>query len=475
MRQEITIAYRPTEKQLLLHRSDADEALYGGAAGGGKSTALVADAFIRCMKTAGVSAYLFRRTYPELMDTLVPAARRLIPDCAGKYVASAHEVRLKNGSVLRFRHVQNDGDVRAYQGAEMQYLYIDELTHFPKAVYDYLKTRVRARKELGVAPLVRCATNPGGPGHGWVKQHFVDPCPDGGQRALEVWSETLGRSERRVVEYIPARAADNPHLNEKYVFELEQKPRQLREALLLGRWDAFEGQVLTEWRDEPAHYADGIGTHVIDPFPVPRDWPRWCSFDFGFAKPFSVGWWAAGSDGRVYRTGEWYGCTGVADEGLRIDPVAIAQGILERERQMDPCAAYARVADPSIFDESRGMSVARQMAQAGVTFLRGDNKRLPGKMQLHYRLGMGQDGKPGLQVFRTCRHFLRTVPALCYSAANPEDVDTAAEDHIYDETRYFLMANPVGSATKPAVTLKGWRPPALDPFAAEKKAGNPWH
>lgn len=214
---------------------------------------------------------------------------------------------------------------------------------------------------------------------------------------------------------------------------------------------------------------------MIDPFPVPRDWPRWCSFDFGFAKPFSVGWWAVEPDGRVYRTGEWYGCTGVADEGLRIDPVAIARGILEREREMDPGAVFARVADPSIFDESRGMSVARQMAQAGVTFLRGDNKRLPGKMQLHYRLNMGQDGKPGLQVFRTCRQFSRTVPSLCYSTANPEDVDTSAEDHIYDETRYFLMANPVGNAAMPVVKLDGWRPPVLNPFAGERKARHPWY
>jgi hypothetical protein len=129
-----TFAYKPTEKQLRFHRCTADEALYGGAAGGGKSTAAVADAFIKCMATPGVSAYLFRRTYPELEDTLIATARRLIPASLGKYSATAHEYRLVNGSVMRFRHVQNDGDVYAYQGAEMQYLYIDELTHFPKQV-----------------------------------------------------------------------------------------------------------------------------------------------------------------------------------------------------------------------------------------------------------------------------------------------------------------------------------------------------
>jgi hypothetical protein len=456
--------YVPTQKQLLFHRSTADETLFGGAAGGGKSTAAVADAFVKCMATPGVAAYLFRRTYPELEDTLVGIARRLIPECFGKYVASAHEFRLVNGSALRFRHVQNDSDVYAYQGAEMQYLYIDELTHFPAHVYEYLKTRVRARKTQRVKPLVRCTTNPGGIGHAWVRQRFVDACPGGGSREERVYSQELGGWQARRVEYVPARALDNPHLAREYIFELEQKPKNLRDALLLGRWDAFEGQAFPEWRDEPARQSGGMGTHVVSPFPVPSDWPRWCSFDFGYAKPFSVGWWACGPDGRVYRIAEWYGSAGIANEGLRIDPTEIARGILEREAQLDHRASYLRVADPSIFDESRGMSVARQMAGAGVTFLRGDNKRLPGKMQLHYRLRFDDNGKPGLQVFSTCRQFIRTIPALPYSAVRPEDVDTACEDHAYDETRYFLMANPMGAPRKRTIELDGWRPPAIDPF-----------
>ena len=205
-----TFPYFPTEKQRLFHRSTADEALFGGAAGGGKSTAAVADAFVKCMATPGVSAYLFRRTYPELEDTLVGIARRLIPESAGKYVSSAHEYRLINGSVLRFRHVQRDEDVYAYQGAEMQYLYIDELTHFPARVYDYLKTRVRARREQGVRPLVRCTSNPGGIGHAWVRQRFVDACPGGGLREVEVYSPELRRSQARRIRRLPCGAMKAP-------------------------------------------------------------------------------------------------------------------------------------------------------------------------------------------------------------------------------------------------------------------------
>jgi hypothetical protein len=459
MGRTVTLEYRPTAKQLAFHNETADEALYGGAAGGGKSTAVVADALVKCCRTAGVSAWLFRRTYPELDDTLVAIARAMVPAEVGRYNATRWDMRLRNGSVMRFRSVPHDGDVTRYQGAEMQYLYIDELTHFPKDVYDYLRTRVRARRNQRVRPLVRCTANPGGPGHGWVRQRFVDPQPDGGRYDIEVTSSQTGSTRLHTVAYLPARATDNPHLSPEYLFELEQKPKMLRDALLLGNWDAFEGQAFPEWRDDPAHYGDGIGTHVIAPFPIPAHWRRWRSFDFGYSKPFSVGWWAVDEEGRVYRVSEWYGWDGTANHGARLDPRAIAVGIRERETALNftGCAA---VADPSIFDESRGLSVARQMSELGVTFQGGDNKRIPGKMELHYRLRL-RDGRPGLYVFSTCRHFIRTVPALALSALRPEDIDTDGEDHVYDETRYLLMANPV-RAREPVNQI--WRPARGNPL-----------
>jgi hypothetical protein len=341
----------------------------------------------------------------------------------------------------------------------MQYLYIDEVTHFSKGVYDYLKTRLRARKNLRVRPLVRCTGNPGGPGHGWVKQRFVDPHPQGGIHRSAVHSELLGRERVHTLEFIPAKATDNPHLAAEYLFELEQKPSALRSALLLGNWDAFEGQAFPEWRDDPAHYGDGLNTHVIHPFVVPDHWRRYRSFDFGYSRPFSVGWWAVDEEGRMYRTGEWYGWDGTANRGCRLEPAAISQGIAEREAQMG-IAGCAGIADPSIFDESRGNSVARQMAGWGVHFLPGDNKRIPGKMELLHRLRFN-DGKPGLYAFSTCAQFLRTIPALTLSADRPEDIDTEGEDHVYDETRYLLMEHPVKSR---AAAAGVWRPGEINPL-----------
>ena len=446
---ELRLDYVPTQRQRVFHASEADEALYGGAAGGGKSHAICWDAFMRCMKYPGTHAYLFRRTYPELEMTLVKTMLSIVPAQLGKYTAGTHEMKFKNGSVAHFCHLSNEGEgLLKYQGAEIHWLYFDELTHFTKAMYDYLRTRLRAEKRLGIVPCVRCASNPGGPGHAWVKQRFVD-ATDCGRIICEVpvKSEVLGTTAMRRIEYIPARATDNPHLTQDYIFELEQKPKALREALLYGRWDAFDGQAFPEFTDDPAHYEDGQFTHVIRPFEIPYHWPRCVSFDHGYTRPFSFGVWAVDEEGRVYRYKELYGCVpGEANRGVMLSPGEIGRELARLlESEFEDGIRPSGVADPAIWDRSRGMSVEEQIREAfgGVTFRKGDNTRLPGKMQLHERLKFGEDGKPMLYVFSNCRDFIRTVPSLVYDGRRPEDIDTAGEDHIYDETRYFLMSRPI--------------------------------
>lgn len=438
---KLRLPYRPTEKQLLFHRAREDEVLYGGAAGGGKSTAVVMDAFLRCYRHPGTHAYLFRRTYRELEDTLIAEALRRVPSQLASYNAAAHELRLKNGSSLRFRHCQQEQDRFQYQGAEIHFLYLDELTHFSLAVYDFLKTRLRANRALGIRPLVRATSNPGGPGHAWVKARFIDPMPPDTVQKLSIRMGDI--AGERTLRYIPARVQDNPHLDENYLLELAGKPPNLRDALLYGRWDAFDGQVFGQWRDDPNGYETQRFTHVIAPFEIPRDWRRFRSFDFGYARPFSVGWWAMDPDGVLYRYREWYGCTGVPNEGLRLTPDKIARGILEAEREHESGLRVIGYADPSIWDGSRGESIALQMQREGVSFLPAENARLPGLMQVHTRLRFDENGKCGLYVFNTCRDSIRTIPALCSDPERVEDVDTSGEDHIYDEWRYLLMAHPL--------------------------------
>ncbi len=458
----VRLGYTPTMRQRLFHASTADEVLYGGAAGGGKTKAVVMDALLRCLRHPGTQAYLFRRTYRELKDTVLGEAHRSVPAALGEYSASDYEYRLVNGSVMRFRHCQYDEDRTSYQGAEIQWLYIDELTHFSRQVYDFLKSRLRARRALNVKPLVRATANPGGIGHAWVRAHFVDRGAPEKEHAFSVYSGTLKKAQRRSVMYIPALCTDNPYLTPDYVFELEQKPRALRDALLFGRWDAFEGQVFSEWLDVPARYEDGTGTHVIADFVPPPSWKRYRAFDFGFSRPFAVIWIAVDPDARAYVYRELYGAA-APDEGVRKTPGEIARAIVQTERDAGE-EEVAGVADPSIWDASRGESIAAQMAEEGVYFQKGDNARLAGKMQLHRRLALDETGRPGLYVMRSCRHTIRTIPALVYDPMRPEDVDTAGEDHIYDALRYFLMSRPAAPEPPKARTR-----PRFDPLSGGPK------
>ncbi len=444
----VVIPYQPTALQQRFHDTPADEVLFGGAAGGGKTTAVVADAIFKCLAHTGIHAYIFRRTYVELEDVLIPAARQLIPEGTGKYIAKDHCIVFNNGSEIRFRQCFNAADVYKYQGAEINMLYIDELTHFQKQIYDYLKTRLRANTALAVVPKVRCTSNPGGVGHAWVKKRFIDGIDAFSLREETVASETLGRQKTHTIQYIPASVLDNPHIGEDYVFELEKKPDILRKALLSGDWNTFSGQAFPEWADSISGYADGVFSHVISPFEIPAGWKVYRSFDFGYAKPFSVLWWALDFDDTVYLVHEWYGASD-ADVGLKLTAGEIADGILNREKELFPERTITGPADPSIWDCSRGKSVAAQLDQAGVFFYPADNARFAGKMQFHYRLRFDHNGRAKCYVFSTCAAFIRTFPALVLDKQNPEDVDTRCEDHAYDAARYFLMSIPA-KLRKPA-------------------------
>ena len=245
-----------------------------------------------------------------------------------------------------------------------------------------------------------------------------------------------------------------------YLTRLAAMPERERNALLYGDWDTFSGQVFTEWRNDSSHYSDRINTHVIAPFLVPETWSIWCAMDWGYARPFSVGWYAVDHDRRLYRIREFYGCTGTPNEGVRLEPSDVARRIRKIEGE-DPNLrgrTIRRVGDPAIWGSQGSESVGALMERQRVYFEKGDNARLDGKMQVHHRLSFDERGVPMLYVFSTCRHFIRTVPNLVYDEKNVEDVDTGGEDHIYDELRYVCMKNPIAPRPKAAPPLVVYDP-----------------
>lgn len=440
------VLWSPQKRQEIFLSRFEDEALYGGAAGGGKSEALVVEA-LRQVHIPHYRALILRKTYPELSE-LIDKSQRYYRGAfpAAQWSEARHEWRFPSGAKISFGAMQHTNDRFKYQGRAYDYIAFDELTHFTQDEYLYLLSRNRASGP-GTRVYLRASANPGGIGHGWVKARFLTPAPP----MQTIWEDVsmltpdgavLNAKRSRI--FVPSTVFDNQILlknDPAYAARLAALPDADKRALLYGDWDAFAGQVFSEWRADPAHYADRRYTHVVDPFPIPKNFRIVRGFDFGYSRPFSVGWWAISPDGALCRIRELYGCTGTPNEGVRWEPARIAREIKQIE-QDDPNIkgrTVRGVADPSIFDESRGESVAQMMEREGVFFDRGDNARIAGKMQVHHRLAFDHNGISGLTVFHTCRHFIRTVPALVYDSTNVEDVNTSMEDHIYDEMRYVVM------------------------------------
>ena len=357
-----------------------------------------------------------------------------------------------------------------YQGQAYDFIAFDELTHFTWEEYSYLFSRNRPNGP-GTRVYIRATANPGGVGHGWVKERFITSAKPM-QTVTEdvVWRDPGGREHRSAQTriFVPSSVFDNPALLEndpQYIQRLASLPEADRNALLYGDWDTFSGQVFTEWRNDRDHYADRANTHVISPFPIPKDWVIWCGLDWGYSRPFSVGWYAVDHERRMYRIRELYGCTGEPNTGVRWEPSAVARKIKEIEAEDENLKGRRihRVGDPAIWGSDGTESIGALMERERVYFEKGDHARIDGKMQLHHRLTFDEDGIPMLYVFETCKHFIRTVPNLVYDETNVEDIDTDGEDHIYDEFRYVCMKNPIAPRPKPIVKPKPYDP--LDPGA----------
>jgi hypothetical protein len=446
------VIWTPQPKQRAFLARPEYEVLYGGAAGGGKSDALLAEA-LRQVNIPHYRAIIFRKTFPQLSE-LIDRSREIYQPAFPKarYNHTEHFWAFPSGAKIYFGSMQREADKTNYQGKRYDFVGFDELTHFTWQEYSYLMSRNRPGGP-GTRVYIRATTNPGGKGHGWVKDRFITAgrpmTPIIGEYDIVKPDGSIERIQRKRM-FVPATVFDNKLLLENdpnYLANLAMLPEAEQKALLYGSWDSFDGQVFREWRDDPAHYDDQLYTHVISPFKVPKHWPIYRGFDFGYSKPFSVGWYAADEEGCIYRIAEYYGCTSTPNTGIKLNPVEIAAEIRRIESE-DPNLIGRNirgVADPAIFDESRGESIATMMERAPnfIYWGKGDNTRLAGKMQYHYRFAFDADGKAMFYIFSTCKQFIRTIPTLVYDDKHVEDIDTDQEDHIYDECRYVLMEHPI--------------------------------
>ena len=451
----MNIVWTPQKRQRIFMQREENEALYGGAAGGGKSDCAIAEA-LRQVHIPHYRGLILRKTYPQLSE-IVDRSREIylpaFPDA--RYNDQKHSWTFPSGAKIYFGAMQYTKDRTNYQGKRYDFIDFDELTQFTWDEYSYLFSRNRPNGP-GTRCYIRAQANPGGIGHGWVKERFIAPAPP----MTPIYDDVKiifpdGKSEirRQSRIFVPSSVFDNEILmknDPEYITRLASLPENERKALLYGDWDSFSGQVFTEWRNNPDGYLSRKNTHVIEPFRIPDSWKIYRGFDFGYSRPFSVGWYALDHDNRLYRIRELYGCTGTPNEGVRWEPAEIARQIKKVESEdINLRGRYiSGIADPSIFDESRGESVGHMMEKQGVYFEKADNTRIAGKMQLHNRLSFDENGIPMLYIFSTNKHFIRTVPSLVYSQVNVEDIDTTAEDHIYDEVRYIAMANPINPPPK---------------------------
>jgi len=395
------------------------DVLYGGAAGGGKSYAMLVDP-LRYAHRAAHRALIIRRSMPELRE-LIDKSRELYPKAfpGCKYREVEKLWNFPSGAKIEFGFLERDADVYRYQGQAYSWIGFDEITHLPTEFsWNYLASRLRTT-DSEITPYMRCTANPGGVGAHWVKNRYIMPSdPD----TSFIGKDGLTR------KFIPARLEDNPFLatDGRYEKMLKALPPTQRKQLLEGNWDVNEGAAFTEF---------SLENHVIPPFQLPIHWDRVKGVDYGYASESACIWAAIDpSDGTliVYRELYQKGLTG-EDLGRRItemeleDPFSV-QGVLDT-------AAWARTG-------TTGPTVGETLVRQGHKLRRADKNRIQGKIQIHEYLRLQPSGRPRLQIFSSCPSLIRELQSIPLDKSNPEDVNTHAPDHAYDALRYLIMSRP---------------------------------
>lgn len=452
------------------------EALYGGAAGGGKSELLLMLPIIRGFyQEPRFKGIIFRRTFPELESEIIVRSKDWYSSASGRYNEDKKRWIFPSGALMAFGHVEYESDVRKYDTAEYNYMAFDELTSFTQGQYIYL-SRTRCRSSSSRLPaIVRSATNPGNIGHAWVRDHFIKPAP---KNTIIIDKQT---KLKRI--FIQSFAEDNPYLMQndpQYVARLESLPEAERQAKRYGSWDSFEGQVFSDYREMPAEGEPENANHICDPFIIPNWWLRFLAIDWGYSAMTIALWGALSPDDRLYiyreytikqaKTSTWATevgnyCIGESykdialcrsawqhrgDEATQQEQFTRYSGLIARQADDDRISgklllqeflrwkeAPEKKASSSqmIFSQDRAQYILRtQGSEAYERYLRS------------FR-GVKEDiVLPRLQIFPDCKELRRCIPLCIYdrksnvSEKPAEDVREFSGDDPYDAARYLVMA-----------------------------------
>jgi hypothetical protein len=425
------------------------EIFFGGARGGGKTDGVLGKYALKEKRYGrGFNGVFFRQEMPQ-QDDLIERAKEIFEPTGARFITWKKQFLLAHGGRLRFRALESVKDAGKYQGQSLSDAAVEEMGNYPlSAPIDMIFGCLRSSQ--GVPVQLIGTANPGGPGHQWIKQRYIDPCPTGFKRLVRV----LDDGSEHYAIFIPSLLEQNRILvarDPKYRSRLHLVGSpELVAAWLKGDWSVIAGAYFPEFRTD---------RHVIKPFRIPDHWSRIRCMDWGSAKPFCVLWLAV-SDGSIggvprgclvaYR--EWYGWNGKPNEGLKLPAPEVARGIVGLETHTGPDGREVResiddaVLDPSAFATVDGPSIAERME--GCDWRRADNTRVSqrgamgGWDQVRERLRGTEEG-PGLLIFSTCTHLIRTLPALPHDRHKAEDVDSEAEDHAADAIRYGCLTRPL--------------------------------
>jgi hypothetical protein len=395
------------------------DVLYGGAAGGGKSYAMLVDP-LRYAHRSAHRGLIIRRSMPELRE-LIDKSRELYPKAfpGCKYKEVEKLWNFPSGAKIEFGFLERDADVYRYQGQAYSWIGFDEITHLPTEFsWNYLASRLRTT-DSEITCYMRCTANPGGAGATWVKKRYIDPSPP---------HESFEGADGLTRKFIPARLQDNPYLatDGRYEKMLQALPPTQRQQLLEGNWDVAEGAAFTEFLPH---------LHVITPFEIPVHWERVKGIDYGYASESACIWGAVDpSDGTLIIYRELY------RKGLL--GTELAEMITEMEMQ-DPFSVQG-VLDTACWSRTgtTGPTIGETLQRAGHKLRRADKNRIQGKIQIHEYLKVMQSGRPRIQILNTCPNLIRELQSIPLDKRNPEDVDTHAPDHAYDALRYLIMSRP---------------------------------